>query len=337
MRRDTLSYIYPPELIAQEPRADFRIAALSSEGLPTEINPEELWSYFKPGDLLVLNDSQVERRRVFAGELEILFLTPTAELQWEVLLPARDLEIGAEFDLPGGVRAKLLEKGLPQTLELSLNIGEKYFAEFGEPALPPYIQKARGVRHALTQDKQWYQNPFGHELGSSAAPTASLHFSTAEIERLKIRGVTVASLTLHVGMGTFSPIKVAQLEDHPMHSESVTLSKLTIDQVQHAQHRGARIWALGTTVTRALEAWAAGHLQADDEGNYRGKTDLFIRPGYTFQVVSGLMTNFHQPESTLLALVAAFAGLDKTLQLYNWAIEQKMRLFSYGDLTVWRR
>jgi S-adenosylmethionine:tRNA ribosyltransferase-isomerase len=335
MRRDQLLYDYPDRLIATEPRADFRIAAFQST--PHELTKAELFSLFAPGDVLVINDSRVEARRVFAGGLEILFLKPCGELEWEVLFPARDYKIGMMIQLPGGVSAMLAAKGLPQRLKLSQAVGAKYFAAFGEPALPPYIQAARGERRARPQDHEWYQTKWAHEPGSAAAPTASLHFTNEDLDVLRAAEVAIAPLTLHVGLGTFMPIKSEHLEDHPMHSERVEIPAATIARITAARAAKKRVWALGTTALRAVESWARGAFARNEQGGFAGETNLFIRPGFDFQVARGLLTNFHQPESTLLALVMAFAGENETRRLYEWAIAREFRLFSYGDLSVWMR
>ena len=336
MRRQDLEYQYPESLVATEPQTPSRIAL--SEGLkpPQEINKSQLLEMFKPGDVLVLNDTQVEKRRVFAGELEILFVKALSDLKCEVLLPARDLKVGDQVTLPGDVTLTLLAKGLPQQVQVSEALGAKYFAQYGEPALPPYIQKARGECHARQEDQAWYQSKWARELGSAAAPTASLHFSTEDLEILKARGVRVHELTLHVGLGTFLPIKTEQLSDHVMHQELAYISLATQNAILQAKKENGHVWALGTTVTRALESWGQGLLPVTESGAVCGETSLFIQPGYQFKIVTDLLTNFHQPGSTLLALVSGFAGLERVKQIYQWAIENKFRLFSYGDLSVWR-
>lgn len=337
MRLDDLQYEYPERLIATERRPQSRVAFVDLPGPAVEISKAELLARFAPGEVVVINDTRVENRRVFAGDREILFVAPLAEGEWEVLFPSREVSVGDEVELPGGVRMTLVAKGLPQKVRLSKPLNEAYFQEYGEPALPPYIQKARGVRHARTEDRSWYQTKWAKEPGSSAAPTASLHFDLDDLEILKQRGVQVCTLTLHVGLGTFLPIKVSDLSEHKMHHEAVHIPAQTLRAIEAARGKGERVWALGTTVARALEGWAAGHLTSNDSGSAFGSTDLFIKPGFEFRVIRGLMTNFHQPGSTLLALVAAFAGLEKVHEVYRWAIEKNFRLFSYGDLSVWRR
>lgn len=338
MRTADFKYEYPEALIAIKPDANFRIMSASRLGeSPIEISKSDLFAKFSPGDVLAINETRVVPRRVTSlNGLEILFLNSMTEsLVWEVLFPARSVRDSDEILLPGGVSARLLERGLPQKLKLSALLTEEYFQEHAELALPPYIQKSRGERHNLPEEELWYQTAWAKNPGSHAAPTASLHFSKDDIQFLKSKGVQIAPLTLHVGIGTFLPIKSENLADHKMHFESAYLPKESVAMVSAAKSSGRLVWALGTTVARTLESWAGGHLQELKDGDYSGQTDLFIRPGYKFEVIDGLLTNFHQPQSTLIAMVSAFAGREKVLAAYEWAIAKKFRLFSYGDLTVW--
>lgn len=360
-----LNYDYPEKLVAKEPRADFRTAYIDLTGDPSdpqEIDKNRIFNCFKPGDVLVLNDTKVLQRRVTAlNGLEILFLDrcsdegevsantgkPQASAlsteRWQVLCPAREIKDREIFFLPGPqeqskIAAQLVSRGLPQTLEVSQKLTDEYFLEVGELALPPYIQKARGERRNRSQDREWYQTAWAKHAGSFAAPTASLHFTAQDLLELKNRGVHVAHITLHVGLGTFLPIKTARLDEHQMHSEHVFIAKETADLItQTKKSATGRVWALGTTVTRALESWAQGRLSEVTAG-FSGATDLFIRPGFQFKMVDGLLTNFHQPGSSLIALVSAFAGgHERVLSTYKWAIDKNFRLFSYGDLTIWVR
>ena len=182
------------------------------------------------------------------------------------------------------------------------------------------------------EDVRGYQTAFALKEGSLAAPTASLHFKKRDLQQLKSRGVDVSYLTLHVGLGTFLPVDGEDLSDHPMHKEWVEVPPDLALAVKKCRERGGRVWALGTTVTRALESWA---LQGASPQGYEGLTDLMIQPGYSFKVVDVLMTNFHQPKSTLLALVMAFAGVSRVKEAYQWAMDHEFQLFSYGDLSVW--
>ena len=286
---------------------------------------------------MVLNNTRVLKRRVFAGDLEILFLKHLGERRWQVLFPAKRTKIGEVIELPLGRRMTLLEKGRPQLVEMDAELDENYFSQVGELPLPPYIQKARGERHTESGDESWYQTAWAKSAGSFAAPTASLHFSLQDIESLKTKGVHVVEITLHVGLGTFLPVTTEDLNDHDMHEEFVEISGAAWTVIQTAKREGRKIWSLGTTSTRSIESAALGLLPVTPEQGFSGFTKLLIQPGYKWQIVDCLLTNFHQPESTLLALVASFSDLSTVMSAYQYAIEQRFRLFSYGDLSVWIR
>jgi S-adenosylmethionine:tRNA ribosyltransferase-isomerase len=324
-----LDFTYPESLIATEPKEPCRIFYGTRA---QEISRQDLYSLFNPGDLLVINDTRVEKRRVFTEDgLEILFLKPLSEHLWQVLFPAREVKDNATLLLPDKLKATLKERGLPQVLELSRPIDQDYFLKFGELALPPYIQKARSERHNRELDKDWYQTEWAKNSGSAASPTASLHFSAQDFELLKSKDVGVSTVTLHIGMGTFLPIKSENLYEHKMHTEWYNIPAETLNAIEEAKAKGARVWALGTTVVRTLEAYAK-------TGKPQTEADIFIQPGFEWRVVTGLLTNFHQPKSTLLALVVAFHGdLAQVKRAYQKAIQENFRLFSYGDLTVWTR
>lgn len=333
MRVSELDYSFPEKLIATEPRSPSRVLWVTPQSVQ-ECTPKEALEQIPAGDILVLNNTQVLKRRVFSGPLEILFLNQISSHEWWVLFPSKKLNIGSKVVLPLGIEMELVEKGRPQRIRTNKPIYEDYFDNVGELPLPPYIQKARNERHNIKTDETWYQTQWAQKPGSFAAPTASLHFSLKNIEGLKKRGVQVLELTLHVGLGTFLPVSSEDLDDHEMHFESVEIPKEVVVAIYEAKKRGHHIWALGTTVTRALEAYAQGHLKESNDC-YLGETNLLIQPGYQFHIVERLLTNFHQPQSTLLALVAAFAGLNRVKEVYQIAIEKEFRLFSYGDLSVW--
>lgn len=337
MRTVEFSFDYPSSLVATSPGEKFRCAYVSASDV-VELNQKaQLLQRLQPGDVLVVNDTQVIKRRVFTPSgLEVLFLKNLDANIWRVLFPARRLKVGDEISLPQGRSMRLLQKGLPQLVETDQILDEEYFQHVAELALPPYIQQARGERHNSVQDDSWYQTEWAQNKGSFAAPTASLHFSNQDLSNLQDRGVHVVRLTLHVGLGTFLPVKSDQLSDHTMHAESVWISNSTLETIEATKARGHKVWALGTTVARALESWAHGYLQNCDSG-VAGETDIFITPGFQFRVVDRLLTNFHQPQSTLLAMVAAFVGLERVKQVYAWAIHRNFKLFSYGDLSVWER
>ncbi|MBC86813.1 MAG: tRNA preQ1(34) S-adenosylmethionine ribosyltransferase-isomerase QueA [Bdellovibrionaceae bacterium] len=337
MQLADLQFEYPSELIATTPSESWR-ALLCENGDPIELEQSQVLDQIQPGDAFVINDTKVLKRRVFTESgLEILFLHPHSDQRWEVLFPAKKYKVGDAIPLPGGREATLIEKGIPQTIQVDAELEEEYFLKYAELALPPYIQQSRSDRHNNEQDENWYQTDWCKNQGSFAAPTASLHFDSNDLDVLKNKGVHVLPITLHVGLGTFLPIRTDSIEEHKMHSEWASLPKETLDTIRRVQASGGRVWALGTTVTRALESWAQGLLEEKDSGDVAGWTEIFIKPGYEFKCVSGLMTNFHQPGSTLMALVAAFSGLDTVRTCYQFAVEKKFRLFSYGDLSLWKR
>lgn len=337
MKITDLEFPFPEELIATSPQRPSRVMWVRGDGCPEEISFQELLSRIPSGDILVVNNTQVLKRRVFAGEVEILFLKQVDTLDWEVLFPSKKYKIGSALELPLGVTMTLMEKGRPQKVRLSQAVSEDYFQKVAELPLPPYIQKAREQRHTVEADESWYQTAWAKTPGSFAAPTASLHFSHSDIESLRDRGVNVFEVTLHVGLGTFLPVTAEDLDHHDMHEEYVEVDKAVWAGVQLARKEGRKIWALGTTTARSLESAGKGLLAGSAENGFRGFTKLLIQPGYEFRVVDRLLTNFHQPQSTLLALVAGFTSLEKVKTCYQWAIERKFRLFSYGDLTCWQR
>lgn len=337
MRITDLHFTYPDELVATKPTRPSRVMWVENE-TPTELSLQELLLKVPPGDVLVLNDTKVLKRRIFAGDLEVLFLSRLTgeEELWEVLFPSKKYKLNEIIELPLGVKMTLKQKGRPQLVTLDRQVDEAYFEKVAELPLPPYIQKARGERHTVATDESWYQTAWAKTPGSFAAPTASLHFSKADLMVLKNRGVKVVELTLHVGLGTFLPVTSEELNDHKMHSEYVEIPESVITEIERAKSRGHKIWAMGTTATRALESYPRGYFKKSEQ-SLKGFTDILIQPGFEWKVVDRLLTNFHQPESTLLALVAGFSDLSTVQKVYAWAIERKFRLFSYGDLSVWLR
>ena len=335
MKLSDLKFDYPEELIATEPRRPSRVMWVENNQ-STEITVSELLARIPVGDVLVINNTRVLKRRLFSeNETEILFLDQIftennsgQSNQWKVLFPSKKLKVGEIVDLPRGFKMKLLEKGRPQVVEVTPPITENDFAEMAELPLPPYIQKAREARHNVVADESWYQTAWAAKPGSMAAPTASLHFSQYDIQQLKARGVQVIELTLHVGLGTFLPVIVEDLNEHKMHSEKYEISKENWQQITDAKSNAKKIWTLGTTTTRVVESIVR-------TGELFGETDILLQVGSEFKIVDRLLTNFHQPESTLLALVAGYSDLQTVKKCYAWAIEKRFRLFSYGDLSVW--
>jgi len=332
MHRRDFHYDLPPELIAQTPlpdRAASRLLVLDgATGRMEDRRFRDLVDLLRPGDLLVLNDTKVVPARLYGtkrtgGRVEILLERLLDARRIRVQLRAsRSPKPGAEIDLPGGARA-IVEGRAGELFDLVLDRDAMpYFAEHGEVPLPPYIERTPDEA-----DRDRYQTVFARAPGAVAAPTAWLHFDDALFAELDARGVERTFLTLHVGAGTFSPVRTEHVEEHRLHPEWVSIPAELCAKVDETVARGGRIVAVGTTVVRALESAARrGKLEP-----FEGETDLFIYPGYRFRVVDALVTNFHLPESSLLMLVCAFAGREHTLAAYRHAVAERYRFFSYGD------
>ena len=333
LRRD-FHYSLPPDRIAHRPtdrRGDSRLLRLAPDGACHDLWFRDLPELLNPGDLLVFNDTRVIPARLHGhkegsgGRVEVLV---------ERLLDARRVlahvraskspGAGTVLRLEGGIRATV--EGREADLFRLAFAGERPVLELleahGHMPLPPYIDRADEP-----EDRERYQTVYARTPGAVAAPTAGLHFDTELLARLRDRGVDSAYLTLHVGAGTFQPVRAERIEDHRMHAEWVEVDESVCARVAAARARGGRVVAVGTTVVRSLESAARdGAL-----GPMRGETDIFITPGYRFRVVDALVTNFHLPESTLLMLVCAFAGYEPVMAAYRHAVESGYRFFSYGD------
>ena len=327
----------PEELIAQTPlkdRASSRLLVVNKEtGDMEDKHFHDILDELQPGDALVMNNTRVLPARLYGekpetgGHLEVLLLTNTEGDTWETLIkPAKRAKVGTEIQFGDG-RLKAVVK---EELEHGGRIIEfKYDGIFleileslGEMPLPPYIKER-------LDDPDRYQTVYAEENGSAAAPTAGLHFTKELLEEIKAKGVHLVYLTLHVGLGTFRPVSVDNIEEHHMHSEFYRITEEAAKQLNEVRQAGGRIVAVGTTSIRTLETIGTkfnGEIQADS-----GWTDIFITPGYQFKVVEAFSTNFHLPKSTLVMLVSAFAGKDLTLAAYQHAIEEKYRFFSFGD------
>ena len=327
----------PEELIAQTPlkdRASSRLLVVNKEtGDMEDKHFHDILDELQPGDALVMNNTRVLPARLYGekpetgGHLEVLLLTNTEGDTWETLIkPAKRAKVGTEIQFGDG-RLKAVVK---EELEHGGRIIEfKYDGIFleileslGEMPLPPYIKER-------LDDPDRYQTVYAEENGSAAAPTAGLHLTKELLEEIKAKGVHLVYLTLHVGLGTFRPVSVDNIEEHHMHSEFYRLTEEAAKQLNEVRQAGGRIVAVGTTSIRTLETIGTkfnGEIQADS-----GWTDIFITPGYQFKVVEAFSTNFHLPKSTLVMLVSAFAGKDLTLAAYQHAIEEKYRFFSFGD------
>lgn len=344
MKIDMLNYDLPEELIAQQPisiRSESRLLVLNrTSGEVTDSRFAGLGDFLFPGDCLVLNDTKVLPARFFArrstgGKLEGLFLSEADGNTWNVMLKgARKIKVGEQFYLTDKEKrdycaAVLLEKKEAGRCLLKIDTNEAaqvILEKIGFPPLPPYIKRDDNVEIAR-KDKLRYQTVYARKNGAVAAPTAGLHFTDVLIESLKEAGIKFAYITLHVGAGTFKPVTTENLEDHEMHRERFSIDAETAGIINATREKGGRIIAVGTTSTRTLETIAADSKIQPTSGS----TNLFITPGYKFRIVDAMLTNFHLPKSTLLALVAAFAGLDNILAAYNHAIEQRYRFYSYGD------
>ena len=344
MKTEKLNYYLPPELIAQRPvsiRSDSRLLVLNLSTrniLDSRFNA--IGDFLLPGDCLVLNDTKVLPARFFArratgGKLEGLFLAENYNGQWTVMLKGTrklspgDLLILKDKQKADFCDAVLLEKQPQGRCLLKPKTeadAETVLDKIGFPPLPPYIKRDDDPTTAKL-DKQRYQTVYARHTGAVAAPTAGLHFTDRLIEQLKQAGICFANITLHVGAGTFRPITTENLENHQIHQERFSIDEENAKIINTAKKKGGRIIPVGTTSTRTLETTAAGsQIKAAT-----GTTDLFIKPGYRFKITDAIITNFHLPKSTLLALVAAFAGLDNIIAAYNHAIRQRYRFYSYGD------
>jgi S-adenosylmethionine:tRNA ribosyltransferase-isomerase len=340
----------PEELIAQQPPAERGTSRMlvvnRSDGALQDCTFTDLPSLLHPGDLLILNDSRVIPARLYAhranargkqeatGQIEVLLTAPAAAGNWQALVrPGRKVRVGDRLEFP----AALGEIALIADVLASGEFGERtlhfepvtdFFSvleQIGHMPLPPYIK-----RDDAMSDRERYQTVFAEQRGSVAAPTAGLHFTPAVLAAIDARGVEIAKVTLHVGLGTFAPLRVERVSEIQLHSERYTLPAETADALNRAQAEGRRIVAVGTTAVRTLE-----HCAHAAEGRkleaHSGETSIFLSPGHQFRLVNAMLTNFHLPQSSLLMLVSAFAGREQVLAAYAHAVQQKYRFFSYGD------
>lgn len=329
-------YELPKELIAQDPlvdRSGSRLMVLNkADGSISHRIFRDLTEYLQPGDCLVINNTKVLPARLFGKKaetgavIELLLLKRLSGDRWETLVkPGRKAKIGTKLQFGDGLLngeiVDIVAEG-NRVIQFSYDgIFEQILDQLGEMPLPPYIT------HQL-EDKQRYQTVYAKQEGSAAAPTAGLHFTPQLLEQIQQKGVEIAQVTLHVGLGTFRPVKAQQVADHQMHSEFYELTKEQADKINCAKAEGHRVIAVGTTSTRTLEsiADASGFVKAAS-----GWTQIFIYPGYHFRCIDALVTNFHLPESTLIMLVSALAGREQVLAAYAQAVQEKYRFFSFGD------
>lgn len=339
MKKSDFHFDLPPELIAQQPLAQRSASRMLVLDVARDALHDswvrELPAQLAPGDLLVFNDTRVIPARLYArkqtgGLAEILIerITGSHEALAQLGVSKKPVP-GAELLLTDGSRVRVLgrEDGF---FRLRFEVAEpleKLLARLGQMPLPPYIARAPG-----SADAERYQTVYARHAGAVAAPTAGLHFDEALLDALRARGVQFGHLTLHVGAGTFQPVRTERIDQHRMHHEWLNVGAQLVEQIRRTRAGGGRVVAVGTTVVRALESAAPGGMLAP----FAGETDIFILPGYRFTQIDGLLTNFHLPESTLLMLVSALAGRARTLAAYRHAVAQRYRFFSYGDaMLVW--
>ena len=336
MKTSVFYYDLPQELIAQTPldkRDSSRLMTLDRmTGETAHHHFYELPEFLNPGDCLILNDSRVLPARLLGqrlpggGACEVLLLIDRGEKTWECLVrPGRKMRTGAKLRFGNGELTAEVVGEVEGGNRLVRFDYEGIFLEvlehLGKMPLPPYIKEE-------LQDQERYQTVYSKVLGSAAAPTAGLHFTPELLEKIAAKGVSIGYVTLHVGLGTFRPVKEEEITDHEMHSEYCVISQETADLINRTKANGGRCICVGTTSCRTLESWAAedGHMEPK-----AGWTNIYIYPGYKFKVMDGLVTNFHLPESTLIMLVSAFAGREHVLAAYREAVEEKYRFFSFGD------
>ena len=335
MKTSDFYYDLPKELIAQDPlsdRSSSRLLVLESDGNTVHTHFSDITGYLKSGDCLVLNDTKVIPARLIGTKegtgagAEVFLLRRKSDSVWETLVrPGKKLREGAKVTFGDGSLKCTVKECLPdgnRLVEFEYEgIFEELLDRLGQMPLPPYIT------HTLT-DKNRYQTVYARYEGSAAAPTAGLHFTKELLEKIESIGVRICYVTLHVGLGTFRPVKVADIKDHRMHSEWYRISEESARLINDTKNAGGRVICVGTTSCRTLESAADenGYVHAGEDD-----TDIFIYPGYDFKVTDGLVTNFHLPESTLLMLVSALAGKERIMKAYREAIDMRYRFFSFGD------
>ncbi|MDO5718468.1 MAG: tRNA preQ1(34) S-adenosylmethionine ribosyltransferase-isomerase QueA [Tissierellia bacterium] len=336
MKTDDFDFELDESKIAQNPslkRDNSKLLVMDK--LTGEIKHDRFYNiidYLNPGDVLVLNDTKVIPARLHGNRpgkdehIEVLMLERKSDDIWETMVrPGKKMKIGTVVEFGGGqLKAEvksITEDGLRHIEFKYDGIFEQILDNLGEMPLPPYIKEK-------PEDKNRYQTVYAREEGSAAAPTAGLHFTKELLEKIENKGVILAYLTLHVGLGTFRPVKVDDVKKHRMHSEYYKISQKTCDIINRARENGNRIIAVGTTSTRTLESAIEGKDKLEEESRY---TDIFIYPGYRFKIVDAMITNFHLPKSTLIMLVSAFAGKENVMNAYKIAIADEYRFFSFGD------
>ena len=335
MKTSDFYYNLPEELIAQTPlqkRDNSRLMVLNrKDGSLEHKHFYDILSFFKEGDCLVLNNTRVLPARIYGiredtgAVVEFVLLKEKEKNVWECLAgPGKKAKVGKCFKFSDNLSAEVINVLEDGNRILKFTPNSEFFAcldEVGQMPLPPYIKEK------LT-DKERYQTVYSKELGSAAAPTAGLHFTDEILEKIKDKGVNIVYVTLHVGLGTFRPVKVDDVTNHKMHSEEYFMPKATADIINKTKKNGGRVICVGTTSCRTIESVATKYGEIRE---CSGDTDIFIYPGYEFKCMDALITNFHLPESTLIMLVSAFAGYQNVMNAYNTAVKEKYRFFSFGD------
>jgi S-adenosylmethionine:tRNA ribosyltransferase-isomerase len=335
MRTDEFDYYLPPEQIAQtpvEPRHSARLLAIDRS--TNQISHTTFWQvgdFLRPGDVLVLNQTRVIPARLYArklpggGKVELLLLHKNNNGTWEVLIGGKGMLPGRRFEVENGPQGcvQAVLEGARRLVQFDETI-DTHLAKAGHVPLPPYI-------HIPLADPERYQTVYARHPGSAAAPTAGLHFTPELISRLEDQGITFARLTLHVGLDTFAPVTEDDPVEHRIHTEWCDLPDSAARCINQAARLGGRVIAVGTTSVRTLETAAALAQPGERVGPWSGPTGLFILPGFSFRVVDAMITNFHLPRSTLLMLVSAFTGRERILQVYQTAVQQHYRFYSFGD------
>ncbi|MCR4723293.1 MAG: tRNA preQ1(34) S-adenosylmethionine ribosyltransferase-isomerase QueA [Eubacteriales bacterium] len=336
MKTEDFDYYMPKELIAQhalEQRDQARMLVVNrAEGTYSDRHFYDIIDYMSPGDIVVLNNSKVIPARIYGtkretgAHIEFLLHKRFSEHDWEVMArPGKRLKIGTVIDFPEGLSAVVKSKKEDGLIDVTFDYDGDFFTilhDIGQMPLPPYIKEK-------LKDKDSYNTVYASVDGSSAAPTAGLHFTEELLERIENKGIKLVYVTLHVGLGTFLPVSDENIEDHIMHTEYYEISEEAARIINETKDNGGRVFCIGTTTVRTLEASAAnngGRVAPECR-----ETDLFIYPGFEYKVVDCLLTNFHLPKSTLLMLVCAFYNREKILEAYNYAVREKYRFYSFGD------
>ena len=337
MKTSEFYFNLPHELIAQQPsdkRGESRLIVLNKQ--TGNLDHKMITDFpvlIEEGTLIVINDSRVRKARVYGfsetgGKVEFLLIKQRSPNSWETIVSKRKKQkAGKKFTFSGDLTGEITVLNETETvISFSKDIDDNWLEEYGHMPLPPYIK-----REDTKEDTDRYQTVYAENTGSVAAPTAGLHFTESILSELKIRNIEIVSVTLHVGLGTFIPVRADIVEEHKMHTEEYEISEDTAYKINKAKKEGRKILAVGTTSVRTIESAWTGSSAEGLINSGKGSTDIYIYPGYKFKVADQMLTNFHTPDSSLILLVSAFAGKEKIKKAYSEAIDKKYRFFSYGD------